>query len=73
MQYDEYYRPIIVNPYRERVRIVYIYDNAPRIVWISPLANSHLQATGRDQRGRKQYRYHARGAKSATRRSTASC
>jgi DNA topoisomerase-1 len=27
-------------------------------VWISPLANSHLQATGRDARGRKQYRYH---------------
>lgn len=29
-----------------------------REVWISPLPNSHLQATGRDQRGRKQYRYH---------------
>ncbi|HZS95008.1 MAG TPA: DNA topoisomerase IB [Chloroflexota bacterium] len=29
-------------------------------VWISPLANGHLQATGRDQRGRKQYRYHPR-------------
>lgn len=28
-------------------------------VWISPYANSHLQATGRDARGRKQYRYHA--------------
>jgi DNA topoisomerase-1 len=28
-------------------------------VWISPVANSHLQATGRDARGRKQYRYHA--------------
>ena len=28
-------------------------------VWISPLADSHLQATGRDARGRKQYRYHA--------------
>lgn len=27
-------------------------------VWISPLANSHIQATGRDARGRKQYRYH---------------
>jgi DNA topoisomerase-1 len=27
-------------------------------VWISPQANSHLQATGRDARGRKQYRYH---------------
>jgi DNA topoisomerase I len=29
-------------------------------VWISPVANSHLQATGRDGRGRKQYRYHRR-------------
>jgi DNA topoisomerase I len=28
-------------------------------VWISPRSNSHLQATGRDARGRKQYRYHA--------------
>jgi DNA topoisomerase-1 len=27
-------------------------------VWIAPTANAHLQATGRDQRGRKQYRYH---------------
>jgi DNA topoisomerase I len=28
-------------------------------VWISPSANGHIQATGRDARGRKQYRYHA--------------
>ncbi len=28
-------------------------------VWISPVPNGHLQATGRDARGRKQYRYHA--------------
>jgi DNA topoisomerase I len=27
-------------------------------VWISPWADSHLQATGRDARGRKQHRYH---------------
>jgi len=27
-------------------------------VWICKLANGHLQATGRDARGRKQYRYH---------------
>ncbi len=31
-------------------------------VWISPLANGYLQATGRDARGRKQYRYHRRWA-----------
>lgn len=29
-------------------------------VWISPSANTHLQATGRDAKGRKQYRYHPR-------------
>jgi hypothetical protein len=27
-------------------------------VWICPYAHGHLQATGRDDRGRKQYRYH---------------
>jgi DNA topoisomerase-1 len=29
-------------------------------VWICPDAHGHLQATGRDARGRKQYRYHPR-------------
>jgi DNA topoisomerase-1 len=29
-------------------------------VWISPHANGHLQAVGRDARRRKQYRYHAK-------------
>ena len=43
VQYDEYYRPILINPYHERVRIVYIYDNAPRIVWIPPLARAVLE------------------------------
>lgn len=28
-------------------------------VWICPSAQGHIQATGRDARGRKQYRYHA--------------
>lgn len=28
-------------------------------VWICPWPDGHLQATGRDARGRKQYRYHA--------------
>ena len=31
-----------------------------REVWICPSAEGHLQATGRDAKGRKQYRYHAR-------------
>jgi DNA topoisomerase I len=29
-------------------------------VWICSQANGHIQATGRDARGRKQYRYHAK-------------
>ncbi len=29
-------------------------------VWISPDSDGHIQATGRDARGRKQYRYHAK-------------
>lgn len=29
-------------------------------VWICPLPNGHIQATGRDAKGRKQYRYHPR-------------
>ena len=28
-------------------------------VWICPQPNGHIQATGRDAKGRKQYRYHA--------------
>src|SRR5258705_3932952 len=32
-------------------------------VWICPWPNGHLQATGRDARGRKQYRYHERWTK----------
>jgi DNA topoisomerase-1 len=29
-------------------------------VWIAPTARGHIQATGRDAKGRKQYRYHDR-------------
>jgi DNA topoisomerase-1 len=29
-------------------------------VWISPIKNGHILATGRDGKGRKQYRYHPR-------------
>lgn len=29
-------------------------------VWICPIPNGHIQATGRDARARKQYRYHPR-------------
>lgn len=40
--YDEYYRPVISNPYRQPVKIVYIYENAPRVVMINPLARAVL-------------------------------
>jgi DNA topoisomerase I len=43
----------------ERIRALAI-PPAYGDVWISPVANGHLQATGRDARGRKQYRYHKR-------------
>ena len=39
-----------------RLRIPPAYQD----VWICPDARGHLQATGRDARGRKQYRYHPR-------------
>ena len=43
----------------KRVRALAI-PPAWKEVWICRDPNGHLQATGRDQRGRKQYRYHAR-------------
>lgn len=36
-------------------------------VWICPHANGHLQATGRDAKGRKQYLYHAQWQELANR------
>jgi DNA topoisomerase-1 len=41
----------------ERIRKLAI-PPAYEDVWISPDADGHIQATGRDARGRKQYRYH---------------
>jgi DNA topoisomerase-1 len=43
----------------ERIRSIAI-PPAWTDVWICPSDSGHLQATGRDARGRKQYRYHAR-------------
>jgi DNA topoisomerase-1 len=43
----------------ERIRSLAI-PPAYEDIWICPLPNGHLQATGKDARGRKQYRYHAR-------------
>jgi DNA topoisomerase I len=44
---------------RERVQRLAI-PPAYRSVWVCSLPNGHLQATGYDERGRKQYRYHER-------------
>lgn len=41
----------------ERIRKLVI-PPAYRNVWICPLENGHLQATGMDDKNRKQYRYH---------------
>jgi DNA topoisomerase-1 len=43
----------------ERLAIPPAYKN----VWICPSPNGHIQATARDARGRKQYRYHERWRK----------
>src|SRR4051812_24672365 len=43
----------------ERIRSLVI-PPAWTNVWICAAANGHIQATGRDARGRKQYRYHAK-------------
>jgi DNA topoisomerase I len=41
----------------ERIRRI-VVPPAWESVWICPYENGHIQATGRDARGRKQYRYH---------------
>ncbi|ESY67426.1 MULTISPECIES: DNA topoisomerase IB [Mesorhizobium] len=53
-------RPVS-NAARARIEAIVI-PPAWTDVWISPDANGHIQATGRDQRGRKQYRYHPQWA-----------
>ena len=57
---------VYLNPDGRRVtdpetlaRIVHlVIPPAWKDVWISPVANGHIQAIGYDDRGRKQYRYH---------------
>lgn len=44
VQYDEYYRPIILNPYRNPVRIVYMYEMTPRIMVVPPLGRMVFEA-----------------------------
>jgi len=50
-------QPLIGEKRLTRIRSLVI-PPAWQNVWICPLATGHLQATGVDARGRKQYRYH---------------
>ncbi|HEX3363947.1 DNA topoisomerase IB [Phenylobacterium sp.] len=52
-------RPVTAEPALDRIRKLAI-PPAWTDVWIAPTERGHIQATGRDARGRKQYRYHAR-------------
>ena len=40
VDYDEFYRPRIINPFPDPLQVVYIYDGAPRILVIPPLASA---------------------------------
>jgi DNA topoisomerase I len=55
---DDAGRPVRSPATLARIRALAI-PPAWREVWIAPDAQGHVQATGRDARGRKQYRYHA--------------
>ncbi|MEH0198693.1 DNA topoisomerase IB [Caulobacter sp. CCNWLY153] len=50
-------RPVKDEATLERIRVLAI-PPAWTGVWICPDPNGHIQAVGRDQKGRKQYRYH---------------
>lgn len=51
-------RPVTDETTLDRIRALAI-PPAWTDVWICPSASGHIQAVGRDQKGRKQYRYHA--------------
>jgi DNA topoisomerase-1 len=52
-------RPIRDEQQLQRIKSLVI-PPAWKDVWICPSPNGHIQATARDAKGRKQYRYHAR-------------
>ena len=64
--FDPHGRRIRETKSLERIKRLAI-PPAWRDVWICPDASGHLQATGRDARGRKQYRYHSGLAKNPRR------
>ncbi|WP_298153419.1 DNA topoisomerase IB [Flavobacterium sp.] len=55
---DESHKSVRNKEVLERIRKLVI-PPAWEDVWISPYENGHLQVTGTDAKGRKQYRYHA--------------
>ena len=52
-------KPVTAAPTLDRIRKLAI-PPAWTEVWIAPTERGHIQATGRDAKGRKQYRYHER-------------
>jgi DNA topoisomerase-1 len=52
-------KPVAGEPELDRIRKLAI-PPAWTDVWIAPTERGHIQATGRDVKGRKQYRYHER-------------
>ena len=44
VQYDEYFRPLIFNPYREPLQLVYLYGGEPRIMLIPPMGRIVTEA-----------------------------
>lgn len=44
VEYDDWYRPVFCNPFRAPVRIVYLYERAPRILIIPPLGRAVVDA-----------------------------
>lgn len=50
-------RPVTDEATLERIRAL-VLPPAWQDVWICPVANGHIQATGVDAKGRRQYRYH---------------
>jgi DNA topoisomerase-1 len=57
--FDAEGKPVRDKPTLARIRSLVI-PPAWKDVWICPIANGHLQVTGRDAKGRKQSRYHPR-------------
>ncbi|WP_395651874.1 DNA topoisomerase IB [Brevundimonas sp.] len=54
---DTHGQPVTDEKVLDRIRMLAI-PPAWTDVWICPRASGHIQATGRDVKGRKQYRYH---------------